>query len=299
MSAGNQRTNGGKRLFEPPRWYYISAFGFALLSFFALNRNAVGEWEVTVSIGEITVVLLALAILPFLLRFLVRETEEGTIKVAGVAEFSWDRKREIDQEIAEKRDKHRMVGEAAKAQARDLSSIEQMQRMADTKLEKAIAPQEYSVAQQVYLQELDELVKDFNRNRHLRSYGEGTVAEGDEIAYNMRSMVPLLFGQLEVGNWLRSSNPGKRLAAIKYLDWATDVEFVDDLLDLVLSQRHDTFLQYHILMTLASMADQISFDSIDLVRAKLSEYSPRKDGSRAYWKDRILKTLPERQKGRG
>jgi hypothetical protein len=294
MSGEKQETNGEKRSFEPPNWYYVSVFALILLSLFALNRNTAGEWEISVRIGEITAILMVLAILPILLRFLVRASEKGTFKIAGVGEFSWDRKREIDQEIAEKREKHKMIGEAAKAKTKDLSGIEEIQRNADTKLEKAIAPQEYSVVQQIYLQELDELVKDFNRNRHLRSYGEGTTAEGDEIAYKMRSIVPLLFGQLDVGNWLRSSNPGKRLAAIKYLDWATDVEFVDDLLGLLLSLQKDTFLQYHILITLASMADQIAFESIDLVRTKLSEYSPGERTAREYWKNRILAVLPER-----
>jgi ABC-type multidrug transport system fused ATPase/permease subunit len=295
MSGENlEQTKRDARSFEPPSWYFILVL-LALLSLFALNRNAAGEWEIAVRIGEITVIIVALALLPFLLRFLVRETKGGTVKIAGVAEFSWERKHEIDQELAEKREKHKMVGEAAKAQAEDLSGIEEIQRNADARLEKAIAPQEYSIVQQIYLQELDERVKDFNRNRHLRSYGKGTAAEGDEIAYKMRSIVPLLYGQLDVRNWLHSLNPGKRLAAIKYLDWAKDVEFVDDLLDLLLTLQKDTFLQYHILMALANMADQIAFDSIDAVRARLSEYSCGRDTAREYWKNRILEVLPERQ----
>jgi hypothetical protein len=162
-------------------------------------------------------------------------------------------------------------------------------------LEKTVALQELPFVQQVYLQRLNELVKGFNRNRHLRPSGRSTLAEAGEIAYRMRTMAPLLFGQLDIPVWLDSPNLGKQLAAIKYLDWAQDIEFAEALANRLqeLEKNGDTFQAYHVLLALYSMANQLSYDYKNKVKGVLEKYTPSGtgDASRAYVKERILEIL--------
>jgi hypothetical protein len=162
-------------------------------------------------------------------------------------------------------------------------------------LEKTMPLQELPFVRQIYLQKFYELVKDFNRNRHLRPSGRSTVAEADNIAYRMRTMAPLLFDQLDIPALLDSSNLGKRLAAIKYLDWAQDIEYAKTLANQLqdLEDAKDTFQTFHILLALSSMADQLSYDYRDEIKGILEEYTPKGagDSSRAHVRDRILKIL--------
>jgi hypothetical protein len=53
------------------------------------------------------------------------------------------------------------------------------------------------------VQRLYQLVKKFNRNRHLEFSDERT-KQGDEIAFTMREAAPFLFNQFDEGDWLNS-----------------------------------------------------------------------------------------------
>ena len=297
MTTKNQGSSVRKRSsFELARWYCILAFVLAILSLVTANRNVAGAWEVTLGIRETTPILVALAILPFLLRFVVAGTRKGKLGVPGLFETSWDNS-EINKEITNSQKKHEMAGEAVKDQTKSQRDIEEIRGDADIDLEKTVTPQELPFVQQVYLQKLNEMVKDFNRNRHNRPSGRSTPAEAEEIAYRMRSMAPLLFGQLDILTWLHIPNMGKQLAAIKYLDWAQDIEFAETLAERLqeLENNRDTFQAYHVLLALYSMADQLSYNYKDKVKELLEAYKPSGtvDSSRANVKGRILGILRE------
>ena len=62
------------------------------------------------------------------------------------------------------------------------------------------------------LQRLYRLVREFNRNRHL-PFGNERTHQGDGSTFT-REAAPFLFGQFDVGQWLKSESVGKRLATI-------------------------------------------------------------------------------------
>jgi hypothetical protein len=139
------------------------------------------------------------------------------------------------------------------------------------------------------LQRLYRLVKDFNRNRHLPFSDERT-RQGDEIAFTMREAAPFLFGQFDVGQWLKSDSVGKRLAAIKYLDWLQDVEFVGTLLRMLVTEK--PFLQLHILLAIDSMLDQLDPKHRAAATVALTAYKVEaRDPDLESWRKRILSRL--------
>ena len=266
MNKNNQSENLPQIPLKVSRWYYVLIFVLIILSFITLNRNIKGEWAISLSIGEITTpILIALLFLPTLLNFF-KAYEQGGVKLPGF-EVSWARKKEVDAELSKIEQKHSEAGNVAKNHKEDFKQVETIQRSADSELINAIDPEELPIFKQIYLQELNELVKNFNRNRHLRLGGKSTTNQGDDIAFRMRSISPLLFGEFEVEKWLSSSNPGKRLAAIKYLDWAQDIEFLEPLLDRLLEEG--AFIQYHVWLTLFSLKDQLTPEQAGPVRKKI------------------------------
>lgn len=141
------------------------------------------------------------------------------------------------------------------------------------------------------LQRLYRLVKEFNRNRHLPFSNERT-RQGAEIAFTMREAAPFLFGQFDVGQWLKSESIGKRLAAIKYLDWLQDVEFMGRLLGMLATEK--PFVQLHILLAIDSMLDQLDSKGRKTVTAALTIYKVEvRDRDREYWRERILSRLSQ------
>jgi hypothetical protein len=139
------------------------------------------------------------------------------------------------------------------------------------------------------LQRLYRLAREFNRNRH-QLFTEARTRQGDEIAFTMREAAPFLFGQFDVKAWLNSSSTGKRLAAVKYLDWLQDIEFLDNLLAKLATES--PFMQLHILTTIDSMLDQLDKPGQALVSTALTAYQIRgRDTDREYWRKRILERL--------
>jgi len=139
------------------------------------------------------------------------------------------------------------------------------------------------------LQRLHRLVKEFNRNRQLPFNNERT-RQGDEIAFTMREAAPFLFGQLDVGQWLKSDSIGKRLAVVKYLDWLQDVEFAGSLLRMLVTEK--PFLQLHVLLAIDSMIDQLDWRGRKTVTAALTIYKiVSRDADLRYWRERILSRL--------
>jgi hypothetical protein len=134
-------------------------------------------------------------------------------------------------------------------------------------------------------------VKAFNRNRQ-HPYSEARTAQGDEIAYQMREVAPMLFGKIEVGDWLKGDNIGKRLFAIKYLDWLQDIDFVDDLISRLGSER--PFVQLHILITLYGMIDQLDAGSRFKLKTRMLSFNiVRNDPNLTFWKQRIIDSLKQ------
>ena len=87
------------------KWYYVFILILIVFSFITLNRNVEGEWEIALSVGEITTpILIALLLLPTLLNFF-KTYEQGGVKLPGV-EVSWDRKKEVDEEVSKVKEKH-------------------------------------------------------------------------------------------------------------------------------------------------------------------------------------------------
>lgn len=144
------------------------------------------------------------------------------------------------------------------------------------------------------LQRLYRLVKEFNRNRH-QPFSDERTQQGDEIAFTMREAAPFLFNQFKVEEWLNSSNIGKRLAAIKYLSWLQDIEFLDNLLGKLISEK--PFVQLHLLVTIDSMLDQLGWQQQQIVQAALTTYQEvsARDLSLEYWRKRILARLQSAQ----
>jgi hypothetical protein len=139
------------------------------------------------------------------------------------------------------------------------------------------------------LQQLYALVRALNRNRHQAFSGDRT-REGDDIAYQMREAAPLLFGKFDVGAWLDGNSPGKRLAAIKYLDWLQDIDFLGNLLGKLTTEK--PFMQLHCLVAIDHMLDQLDNKTESLVKARLLAYNIiRSDDSLEFWKKRILTRL--------
>lgn len=133
------------------------------------------------------------------------------------------------------------------------------------------------------------LVKAFNRNRN-QPFSNARTLQGDDIAFRMREAAPLLFGTFDVGAWLNSSSAGKRLAAIKYLDWLQDIEHLDNLLGKLGTER--PFVQLHVLITIYNMLDQLDEGDCLKVKARLMAYNViRNDPSLSFWKKRILDGL--------
>lgn len=124
------------------------------------------------------------------------------------------------------------------------------------------------------------LVKAFNFNRH-QPLSSGRTRSGDEIAFKMRELAPELDGQFNVGDWLNSANIGKRVAAVEFLDWKQDTEYFNALLDRLFIDK--PFIQFHILIALNSLLDQLSYDDMRFLRERLKDYEPEGDGSRKLW----------------
>ena len=142
------------------------------------------------------------------------------------------------------------------------------------------------------LQKLYRLVKEFNRTRRMPPSNLRT-RQGDEIAFAMREAAPFVFNQFEVGAWLQSDSVGKRLAAIKYLDWLQDLEYLDGLLARLFSES--PFVQFHILLALDSLVDQLDDKGRVKVKGALAVHNLfPDDANREYWRTRILKRLDER-----
>lgn len=139
-------------------------------------------------------------------------------------------------------------------------------------------------------QQLYRLVQAFNRNRHQPYSFERTIA-GDDLVFQMRELSPHLDGQLDVAAWLRSDNLGKRIAAVQFLDWKQDVEFFAPLLDSLLSEK--PFVQFHILIALNSLLDQLDSSQMKTLRNVLAGYSTMGDASRAMWTNELQRRINE------
>jgi hypothetical protein len=139
------------------------------------------------------------------------------------------------------------------------------------------------------LQQLYYLTKDFNRNRAL-PFSEARTRDGDEIAFRMREAAPFVYAQFDERAWLRSGNTGKRLAAVKYLDWAQNVELFARLLSMLFLER--PFMQFHVLLALDSMIDQLDPRQRWILKNLLTLYrGGQRDSNREFWRQRMLKRL--------
>lgn len=139
------------------------------------------------------------------------------------------------------------------------------------------------------LQQMVMLARDFNRNRALPFSHERTRA-GDEIAFRMRELAPFCFGQIDVAAWLGSDSAGKRLAALKYLDWVQDVEHFGRLLTML--AREKPFVQFHLLLLFDSLFDQLSGSQRRVLRTALLAYrAVQNDPDLRYWQARIMERL--------
>ncbi len=249
--------------------------------------------------------ILVKGILPkssFLKEKISDRIEHGSAVKVGPVEIGDDK---VAQKIAENQPIYQKAGQAAKDETKSQSDLEKIQRKADAELEREITPQERPFIRDIYLQKLTDLVKEFNRNRHSQTTETNSVRkgelvrEGDKIAYKFRAMAPLLFNQLDISAWLASPNLGKRLAAIKYLDWAQDIEYAKALVELLLKleEKRDTSQAYHILLALNSMADQLAFDYQDEIQMLIKPYTPSGAGAshRESLKNRIVEIIRRRK----
>jgi hypothetical protein len=283
MDKGTQsKPKSTKSPFDTPRWFYAFIVFLVLLSLVTL-KNADGKWEVTLGVREITPILAVLALIPTLFVFL-RQYDKGKVELPGGIMLSVET---IEKKVEETKEEVFKVAQATKEQ--DPAQIESVQRSADKQLAGLINPDELPIVQRAYIPKLHELVKDFNRNRHQPFTDQRTI-NGDKIAFEMRTIAPLVSEQFDVKQWLNSANPGKRLAAIKYLDWAQDIEFLEDLLNRLLRERR--FTQYHIRLALSSMADQFSMEHHDLLESKFREYNSVSGAKHETWSKRILINIP-------
>lgn len=197
-----------------------------------------------------------------------------------------------------------LAGETLNAKVRELvkhcyrhdllhNLIQQCQKMhAGVKWVKAADSGDISVLPEAWddpLHRIYALVKTFNRNRQ-QPYSNARTLHGDEIAYQMREAAPMLFGKFELGAWLLGNNIGKRLFAIKYLDWLQDIDYVDDLIGRLGSER--PFMQLHILITLYGMIDQLDAGSRLKLKARMLSFNIiQNDAGLSFWKQRILDVL--------
>lgn len=126
-------------------------------------------------------------------------------------------------------------------------------------------------------QQIYALVMAFNKNRH-RAISSQRTQVASEIAFQMRELAPSLDGQLDAARWLNSDSIGKRVAAVVFLDWKQDIEFLVPLLDQLLIER--PFVQFQILLALNSMLDQLSYEKMKYLQKRLADYNPEGDSSR-------------------
>lgn len=141
------------------------------------------------------------------------------------------------------------------------------------------------------LQQLAHMAKEFNRNR-AQPFSHARTHDGDEIAFRMREVAPFVYAQFDVGAWLRSGSAGKRLAAVKYLDWAQEVEYFYRLLPMLFRERG--FIQFHVLLALDGLLDQLNATQRAVLKATLRLYrGGQGDVSRGFWQARILRRLAE------
>lgn len=139
------------------------------------------------------------------------------------------------------------------------------------------------------VQRIHVLVKAFNRNRQ-QPFSDFRTIQGDEIAFQMREAAALLYGKFDVLQWLKGNNVGKRLVAIKYLDWLQDIDYVDDLINGLGSER--PFMQLHILVTLHGLIDQLDEGTRRKLKTRMLSFNIiRNDPSLSFWKQRILEVL--------
>jgi hypothetical protein len=152
----------------------------------------------------------------------------------------------------------------------------------DESAEKTLAD---SPARRLY-----DLVKAFNHNRHQPISNRRTRA-GDDIAFRIRELAPELEGQFDLDSWLNSDNVGKRLAAVEYLDWKQDTEYFRSLLDKLFNET--PFIQFHILIAINSLVDQLSYTEMKHLRERLAAYDPEGDGSRSLWSQDLQTRVEE------
>jgi hypothetical protein len=140
-------------------------------------------------------------------------------------------------------------------------------------------------------QRLYELVAAFNRNRN-KPFSQQRTIEGDDLAFDMRELAPHVFERFDVDAWLRNVSSGKRLAAIKYLDWLRDVSYLDALVDRLSSERR--LMQFHALLAIDNMLDQLSGAQRTMLSARLAIYNRiRPDADIEFWRQRILRRMSE------
>lgn len=140
-------------------------------------------------------------------------------------------------------------------------------------------------------QRLYELAAAFNRNRNKPFSNQRTI-EGDDIAYDMRELAPHVFERFDADAWLRDVSAGKRLAAIKYLDWLQDVSYLDALVGRLGAERR--LMQFHTLLAIDSMLDQLGGAQRTMLTARLAVYNRlNPDGDIEFWRQRILRRMSE------
>lgn len=139
-------------------------------------------------------------------------------------------------------------------------------------------------------QQLYALVQAFNKNRH-QSYSVQRTIAGDDIVYQMRELAPELDGLFDVAVWLQSDNVGKRVAALQFLDWKQDTDFLASLLDKLTDEK--PFVQFHVLIALNSMLDQLDSGQMKALRSVLAGYSTIGDASRAIWSQELRRRIDE------
>ena len=137
-------------------------------------------------------------------------------------------------------------------------------------------------------QQLYALVQAFNKNRHQPYSVQRTIA-GDDIVFQMRELAPELDGQFDVVAWLQSENLGKRVAALQFLDWKQDIEFFAPLLDKLTDEK--PFVQFHVLIALNSMLDQLDSGQMKTLRNVLSGYITIDDAWRAMWAQELQRRV--------
>lgn len=196
-----------------------------------------------------------------------------------------------------------LSGEGKKGKARELVIYCRNRAMTDRLIEKArqarpLVTWDQEEEDEAQTEQTDDspgrrlyaLVKAFNQNRHQPMSTKRT-RMGDDIAYQMRELAPELDGQFDVAAWLVSDNIGKRVAAVEFLDWKQDTEYFRILLDRLFVEK--PFVQFHILIALNSLLDQLAYNEMRLLQERLKEYNPEGDGSRNLWSVGLQKRVEE------